>query len=63
MDNAFVFDSSAAKKLEGMAETKGLSQPDVLKRAVAVYEYLMEQEEDGVVVLKKSNGTLIEIVL
>ena len=59
----FIFDSVVAGKLEVMAEKKGISKADVLKRAVVTYEYFMEQEEDGMVVLKKSDGTLIEIVL
>ena len=61
--HTFIFDSSVTGKLDDMADKKGLSKPDILKRAVVVYEYLMEQEEDGMVVLKKSDGTLIEIVL
>jgi predicted transcriptional regulator len=37
----------ANAKLDRLAETKGLTKVDILRRALALYEYVAEQAESG----------------
>jgi predicted transcriptional regulator len=49
--------------LEQLAEEKGTTKVDVLRRAVALYKYLDAEQKDGKVSITQDNKIVKDIVL
>jgi hypothetical protein len=49
--------------LEQLAEEKGTTKVDVLRRAVALYKYLDTEQKDGRVSITRDNTIVKDIVL
>lgn len=49
--------------LEQLAEEKGTTKVDVLRRAVALYKYLDSEQKDGKVSITQGNKIVKDIVL
>ncbi|MGA7078636.1 MAG: hypothetical protein WBQ43_05600 [Terriglobales bacterium] len=49
--------------LEQLAEEKGTTKVDVLRRAVALYKYLDAEQKDGRVSITRDNTIVKDIVL
>jgi hypothetical protein len=49
--------------LEQLAEEKGTTKVDVLRRAVALYKYLDTEQKDGKVSITQDNKIIKDIVL
>lgn len=49
--------------LEQLAEEKGTTKVDVLRRAVALYKYLDAEQKDGKVSITQDNKIIKDIVL
>ncbi len=49
--------------LEQLAEEKGTTKVDVLRRAVALYKYLDSEQKDGKVSITQDNKIVKDIVL
>jgi predicted transcriptional regulator len=57
------FNDKMNQILEQLAERKGTTKVDVLRRAVALYDYLEDEQKEGRVSITKNNNIVKDIVL
>ncbi|MBZ5679021.1 MAG: hypothetical protein LAO24_02830 [Acidobacteriia bacterium] len=57
------FNDKMNEILEQLAEEKGTTKVDVLRRAVALYKYLDGEQKDGKVSITRGNDIVKDIVL
>lgn len=64
LKSTFSFDAAAEQKLRELAESKGVTKSEVLRRAIALYDYLESQRnEKSHIKIEKPNGEKVELVL
>jgi predicted transcriptional regulator len=58
----FSFSQDVDSLLTELAEAKHTNKTEILRRAIALYDYLEKQREGGNVKIEKPNGEKVEIV-
>lgn len=61
----FNFDKKAAETLEALAEKKGVSATEIVRRALALYDYIEQVKgpQVGSVTIEKEGGQKVDVVL
>ena len=62
--STFVFDQAADSKLRDLADRKSVSKTEILRRAIALYDYLESQQKPGAGIrIEKPSGEKVDLVL
>lgn len=62
--STFSFDEQAYAKLSELASTSGVPKTEILRRAIAVYDYLLNEAggSDHAIKIEKEGGEKVELV-
>ena len=52
---------AGAEKLQNLADAEGVTQAEILRRAIRTYDYL--KSAGGKILLEKKSGNVVEVVL
>ncbi len=62
--STFSFNEQASNKLNQLASSTGVGKSEVLRRALALYEYMLQQRSatTGSVTVEKGDGSKVELL-